>query len=110
MDILLLTERSTISSVDCTTKLYSENSLKSVFSTKTITVEFGCSKADRPKVLADLSADIVFAYTYMSKTHSVNSFVLYNAKQFFFVITKYSKPSSLPTLWANQLYYNQILQ
>ena len=48
-----------------TTKLYSDNSLKSVFSTKTITVEFGCSKANRPKVLADLSADIVFAYTYM---------------------------------------------
>ena len=44
-----------------TTKLYSDNSLKSVFSTKTITVEFGCSKADLPKVLADLSADIVFA-------------------------------------------------
>ena len=33
------------------------------FITKTINVEFGCSKADRPKVLADLSADIVFAYT-----------------------------------------------
>ena len=25
-------------------------------------LEFGCSKAYRPKVLADLSADIVFAY------------------------------------------------
>ena len=35
------------------------------FSTKTITVEFGCSKANQPKVLADLSANIVFAYTYM---------------------------------------------
>ena len=29
-----------------TTKSYSDNSLKGVFSTKTITVEFGCSKAD----------------------------------------------------------------
>ena len=48
-----------------TTKLYSDNSLKSVFSTKTIAVEFGCSKANQPKVLADLSANIVFAYTYM---------------------------------------------
>ena len=35
------------------------------FSTKTITVEFGCSKADRPKMLADPTADIVFAYAYM---------------------------------------------
>ena len=35
------------------------------FSTETITVEFGCSKANRPKVLADLSADILFTYTYM---------------------------------------------
>ena len=35
------------------------------FSTKTITVEIGYSKAYQPKVLADLSADIVFAYTYM---------------------------------------------
>ena len=38
------------------------------FSTKIITVEFGCSKADQPKVLADLSADIVFASTYMEYT------------------------------------------
>ena len=35
-----------------------------LFSTKIITVEFGCI-ADRPKVLADLSDDINFAYTYM---------------------------------------------
>ena len=48
-----------------TTKLYSDNSLKSVFSTKTITVEFGCNKADRPKMLAEPPADIVFDYTYM---------------------------------------------
>ena len=48
-----------------TTKLYSDNSLKSDFSAETITVEFGCSKANRPKVLADQSANIVFAYTYM---------------------------------------------
>ena len=32
---------------------------------KTITVEFGCSKADRTKMSADPSADIMFAYTYM---------------------------------------------
>ena len=51
-----------------TTKLYSDSSLKSVFGTKSITVEFGCSKVDGPKVFADLSADIVFAYTYMVKT------------------------------------------
>ena len=51
-----------------TTKLYSDNSLKSVFNTKTITVEFGCSKADWPKMLADPSANIVFAYTYMNKS------------------------------------------
>ena len=36
------------------------------FSTKTITVEFGCNKADRPKMLAEPPADIVFDYTYMS--------------------------------------------
>ena len=47
-----------------TTKLYSDNSLKSVFSTKTITVEFGCNKANRPKMLVDPSANIVFAYVY----------------------------------------------
>ena len=35
------------------------------FSTKTITVEFGCNKADRPKMLAEPPADIVFDYTYM---------------------------------------------
>ena len=35
------------------------------FSTKTITVEFGCSKANQPKVLADMSADDMFAYSYM---------------------------------------------
>ena len=33
------------------------------FSTKTITVEFGCNKADRPKMLAEPPADIVFDYT-----------------------------------------------
>ena len=35
------------------------------FSTKTITVEFGCSKADRPKMSADPSVNILFAYAYM---------------------------------------------
>ena len=35
------------------------------FSTKTITVEFGCSKAYQPKMSADPSANILFAYTYM---------------------------------------------
>ena len=48
-----------------TTKLYSDNSLKSVFSTKTITVEFDCNKADRPKMLAEPHANIVFDHTYM---------------------------------------------
>ena len=33
-----------------TTKLYSDNNLKSVFSTKTIIVGFGCSKANWPSV------------------------------------------------------------
>ena len=36
------------------------------FSTKTITVEFGCNKADRPKMLAEPPADIVFDYTYIT--------------------------------------------
>ena len=36
------------------------------FSTKTIIVEFGCSKADRPKMSTDSSASILFAYTYMT--------------------------------------------
>ena len=44
------------------------------FSTKTITVEFGCSKADRPKMLADPSADIVFAYTYMQQIKTDHGF------------------------------------
>ena len=57
-----------------TTKLYSDDSLKSVFGTKDITVEFGCSKADRPKMSVDPSADIVFAYTYM--THSIKAMLL----------------------------------
>ena len=35
------------------------------FSNKTIIVEFGCSKANRPKVSADPAADIVFAYMYI---------------------------------------------
>ena len=36
------------------------------FSTKTITVEFGCSKANQPKMSADPSAEIVFAHTWVS--------------------------------------------
>ena len=40
------------------------------FSSKTITVEFGCNKADRPKMLAEPPADIVFDYTYMLCTYS----------------------------------------
>ena len=35
------------------------------FSTKTITVEFGCSIADRPKVFADLSTDIRVIKSYV---------------------------------------------
>ena len=35
------------------------------FSTKTITVEIGCNKADRPKMLAEPPAGIVFDYKYM---------------------------------------------
>ena len=35
------------------------------FSTKTITVEFGCNKADRPIMLAEPPADTVFDYTFM---------------------------------------------
>ena len=38
------------------------------FRSKTITVEFGCNKADRPKMLAEPPAYIVFDYTYMRGT------------------------------------------
>ena len=49
-------------------------------------VEFGYSKANWPKVLADLSADIVFAYTYMLAKHAVIDFLtLVSYKTFVFL-------------------------
>ena len=46
------------------------------FSSKTITVEFDCNKADWPKMLAEPPADIVFDYTYMGEPFDVKSVIV----------------------------------
>ena len=61
-----------------TTKLYSDDSLKSVFSTKTITVEFGCSTGwpinNGPPSSSKIIAFFAFPYILWCKIQPIKPF------------------------------------